>query len=164
MIVYEDGRQLALSQMVVAWPPDPRNLPFPLPLPPVVCWRDFHSVANQAGHVVEAHPDEPPSRELLGRGLVSQAEFDEVEAREAVAAARVQSATAEVENARSRLHAARIEYDKTFIRAPFAGAVLRKEAEVGEMVDRDAGILQLRSTSARSPDLDVLTSASQAES
>jgi RND family efflux transporter MFP subunit len=74
------------------------------------------------------------SRELLGRGLVSQAEFDEVEAREAVAGARVQSATAEVENARSRLHAARIEYDKTFIRAPFAGAVLRKEAEVGEIV------------------------------
>ena len=74
------------------------------------------------------------SRELLGRGLVSQAEFDEVEAREEVARARVSSAAAEVENARSRLRAARIEYDKTFIRAPFAGAVLRKEAEVGEIV------------------------------
>jgi HlyD family secretion protein len=65
---------------------------------------------------------------------VSQAEFDEVEAREEVARARVQSAAAEVENARSRLRSARIEYDKTFIRAPFAGAVLRKEAEVGEIV------------------------------
>ena len=88
------------------------------------------------------------SRELLGRGLVSQAEFDEVEAREAVAAARVQSATAEVENARSRLHAARIEYDKTFIRAPFAGAVLRKDAEVGEIVSpsrRAAGSRAARS-------------------
>jgi RND family efflux transporter MFP subunit len=74
------------------------------------------------------------SRELLERGLVSQAEFDEVEAREEVARARVQSAAAEVENARSRLRSARIEYDKTFIRAPFAGAVLRKEAEVGEIV------------------------------
>ena len=74
------------------------------------------------------------SRELLGRGLVSQAEFDEVEAREEVARARVQSAAADVENSRSRLRAARIEYDKTFIRAPFAGAVLRKEAEVGEIV------------------------------
>lgn len=74
------------------------------------------------------------SRELLGRGLVSQAEFDEVEAREEVARARVQSAAADIENSRSRLRAARIEYDKTFIRAPFAGAVLRKEAEVGEIV------------------------------
>ena len=74
------------------------------------------------------------SRELLGRGLVSQAEFDQIEAREEVGRARVQSAAAEVENARSRLRAARIEYDKTFIRAPFAGAVLRKEAEVGEIV------------------------------
>lgn len=74
------------------------------------------------------------SRELLSRGLVSQAQFDEVEAREEVARARVSSAAAEVENARSRLRAARIEVEKTFIRAPFAGAVLRKEAEVGEIV------------------------------
>jgi RND family efflux transporter MFP subunit len=74
------------------------------------------------------------SRELLERGLVSRAEFDEIEAREEVARARVASAAAEVENARSRLRAARIDLDKTFIRAPFAGAVLRKEAEVGEIV------------------------------
>jgi hypothetical protein len=65
LIVYDDGRQLALAQAGIAWPPDPRNLPVPLALPPVVCWRDFHNVANQAGHVVEAHPDEPPSREVL---------------------------------------------------------------------------------------------------
>jgi HlyD family secretion protein len=63
------------------------------------------------------------AKELLTRALVSQA-----------AKARVTSAVAEVESARSRMNAARIEYDKTFIRAPFAGAVLRKEAEVGEIV------------------------------
>ncbi len=73
-------------------------------------------------------------RELLSRGLVSQAEFDQVEARDAVARARVESAAAAIESARAGLLAANIAYEKTFIRAPFAGAVLRKEAEVGEIV------------------------------
>jgi len=74
------------------------------------------------------------AKELLTRALVSQADYDAVEAQDLVAKARVTSAGAEVESARSRMNAARIEYDKTFIRAPFAGAVLRKEAEVGEIV------------------------------
>ena len=74
------------------------------------------------------------TKELLARSLVSQADYDAIEAQDAVANARVTSAKAEVESARSRMNAARIEYDKTFIRAPFAGAVLRKEAEVGEIV------------------------------
>ena len=74
------------------------------------------------------------TKELLGRALVSQADYDAVEAQDGVAKARVTSASAEVESARSRLDAAKIEYEKTFIRAPFAGAVLRKEAEVGEIV------------------------------
>ncbi len=73
-------------------------------------------------------------KELLARGLVSQSEFDAVEARDAVSRARVESASAAIENARAGLSAANIAYEKTFIRAPFAGAVLRKEAEVGEIV------------------------------
>ena len=74
------------------------------------------------------------AEELSRRGLVSQAELDAAEARGDVAEARVQSAAAEVENATARLEAARVNYEKTFIRAPFSGAVLRKEAEVGEIV------------------------------
>jgi RND family efflux transporter MFP subunit len=73
-------------------------------------------------------------RELLAQGLVSQAEFDQIEARDAVARARVESAAAAVQSARAGLEQAKIAYEKTFIRAPFAGAVLRKEAEVGEIV------------------------------
>jgi RND family efflux transporter MFP subunit len=71
---------------------------------------------------------------LLAKGLVSQSDFDEADARAKVAAARVESAGASVENARARLSAAEVEYARTFIRAPFSGAVLRKEAEVGEIV------------------------------
>jgi RND family efflux transporter MFP subunit len=73
-------------------------------------------------------------QELLARGLVSQAEFDQAEARDAVSRARVESAAAAARSARAGLDQAKIAYEKTFIRAPFAGAVLRKEAEVGEIV------------------------------
>jgi len=71
---------------------------------------------------------------LLARGLVSQSEYDEAEARAKVASARVESAVASVANAQARLSAAQVDYARTFIRAPFSGAVLRKEAEVGEIV------------------------------
>jgi RND family efflux transporter MFP subunit len=92
----------------------------------------FSTEAKAAAH--EAGLDRGRRSELLRRGLASQADFDAAEARAAVAEARVESAAAEVTNARARLDAAQISFDRTFIRAPFAGAVLRKEAEVGEIV------------------------------
>jgi len=74
------------------------------------------------------------SQELHTRGLVSQAELDRAVAADDAAAARVKSAAAEVANARARVRSAQVEYDRTFVRAPFSGAVLRKEADVGEIV------------------------------
>lgn len=71
---------------------------------------------------------------LLAKGLVSQSDYDQADARAKVAAARVESAAASVQNARARLSAAQVDLARTFIRAPFSGAVLRKEAEVGEIV------------------------------
>ncbi|MGH7681095.1 MAG: efflux RND transporter periplasmic adaptor subunit [Candidatus Eiseniibacteriota bacterium] len=73
-------------------------------------------------------------KQLLAQGLVSQAEYDQAEAKDGVARARVESSAAAIQNATAGLSAAQIAYDKTFIRAPFSGAVLRKEAEVGEIV------------------------------
>jgi len=71
---------------------------------------------------------------LLAKGLVSQSDYEEADARAKVADARVESAAASVANARARLSAAQVDLARTFIRAPFSGAVLRKEAEVGEIV------------------------------
>jgi len=64
LLVLGDGRQLALAAAGIAFPPDPRNVGA-LPLPPVVCWRDFENVVGRVEHVLAAHPDEPPGRELL---------------------------------------------------------------------------------------------------
>lgn len=65
VFAFEDGRQIALSSSGIAWPPDQRNLPRPMALPPVVCWRDFANVSAQVQHVIEQHRDTPPSREVL---------------------------------------------------------------------------------------------------
>jgi len=74
------------------------------------------------------------AEQLHAKGLVSQAELDQAVATDDVAVARVKSAAADVANARAKVSSAQVEYDRTFVRAPFAGAVLRKEADVGEIV------------------------------
>jgi hypothetical protein len=65
VVVFEDGRQIALAPSGIAWPPDQRNLPQPMALPPVVCWRDFANVSGQVKHVIDAHRDTPPTKEVL---------------------------------------------------------------------------------------------------
>lgn len=90
--------------------------------------------AEAAASAHESALEQSRAEQLHAKGLVSQAELDQAEASDKVARARVASAEADVKNARARVQAAHVEYGKTFIRAPFAGAVLRKEAEVGEIV------------------------------
>jgi len=74
------------------------------------------------------------SAELLARGLVSQSDLDAADAKAKVDRARVERTAADIQSAESNVHVAEVGLEKTYIRAPFAGAVLRKEAEVGEIV------------------------------
>ncbi len=74
------------------------------------------------------------SADMKERGLISASEFESSDARAKVDRARVARTAAEIESAEARLRVAEVDLEKTFIRAPFAGAVLRKEAEVGEIV------------------------------
>ncbi len=53
--------------------------------------------------------------------------------------ARTNSARARVDAAKAALRFAEANYENTFIRAPFTGTVLRKEAEVGEVVAPSVG-------------------------
>lgn len=59
--------------------------------------------------------------------------------RAAQAAARANSASARVAAAQAALRFAEANLENTFIRAPFTGTVLRKEAEVGEVVAPSVG-------------------------
>lgn len=71
--------------------------------------------------------------------LVSQQDVDAAETRAATANARAKSAAADVDAAEAALKYAHVNLDNTEIRAPFTGTVLRKEAEVGEVVAPSVG-------------------------
>lgn len=71
---------------------------------------------------------------LLQSGLVPQAEFDTVEARYHRAKAGIASAEATIRAAEAAVQAAQVDIENTYIRAPFDGTVLAKNAEVGEVV------------------------------
>ncbi len=71
--------------------------------------------------------------------LVSQQEVEAAESRAAQADARSRAAAARVDEAAAGLRYAQANLENTFIRAPFTGTVLRKEAEVGEVVAPSVG-------------------------
>ena len=72
--------------------------------------------------------------------LVSQQDLDAVEGRARQAAARLEAADARLKAARGELgDSRRRNLENTVIRAPFTGTVLRKDAEVGEVVAPSVG-------------------------
>lgn len=73
-------------------------------------------------------------KSLVEEGLVPRADFDAAEARYRGAKAASASAASGVRAAEAAVRAAEVEVENTFIRAPFDGTVLTKNAEVGEVV------------------------------
>jgi RND family efflux transporter MFP subunit len=71
--------------------------------------------------------------------LVSQQEVETADSRARQGAARVHAQEARVDASIAGLQFARANLDNTVIRAPFTGTVLRKEAEVGEVVAPSVG-------------------------
>ncbi|MBL0170410.1 MAG: efflux RND transporter periplasmic adaptor subunit [Gemmatimonadaceae bacterium] len=71
--------------------------------------------------------------------LVSAQELDAANSRASQAEARVNASAARKRAAEAGLHLALANNDNTIIRAPFTGTVLRKDAEVGEVVAPSVG-------------------------
>lgn len=74
------------------------------------------------------------AKELLARNLESASAIENLNAQLDGASARVGVQQAQVRAAQAALAFARANLDNTYIRAPFDGTVLRKDAEVGEVV------------------------------
>lgn len=74
------------------------------------------------------------AKELLARNLESASAIENLNAQLDGASARVGVQQAQVRSAQAALAFARANLDNTYIRAPFDGTVLRKDAEVGEVV------------------------------
>jgi len=71
--------------------------------------------------------------------LVSSQEVDVAETKAVTATARMRAAAADTNAAGEALRFAHVSLDNTLVRAPFTGTVLRKEAEVGEVVAPSVG-------------------------
>lgn len=71
--------------------------------------------------------------------LLSSQDYEAATSRAAQADARYNAATARKESAEAALQLAEATNDNTIIRAPFTGTVLRKDAEVGEVVAPSVG-------------------------
>lgn len=74
------------------------------------------------------------TKDLQERGLAPDQELEQLEAQLATAEARVLRVLAEADAAEAAVGVARANLENTYIRAPFSGTVLRKDAEVGEVV------------------------------
>ncbi len=74
------------------------------------------------------------SRDLVSRNMEAAANAEALQAQLQGATARVGVQRAQVRSATAAIAYARANLDNTYIRAPFDGTVLRKDAEVGEVV------------------------------
>ncbi len=86
------------------------------------------AVAKEAGLAFER------AQGLLTQQLIAQSDFDQAEAQQATALAQVKAAEAAHATARANADLAAVQVENTYIRAPFDGTVLTKDADVGEVV------------------------------
>ena len=114
------------------------------------------ALANARPEVREATLHYRRTKALSEQGLVTLEELDVAEARLRRSRAAVRSSRSAVNLAQAEIQAVQIEVDNTMIRAPFDGTVLKKLAEVGEMVAPMAGASNSRGSVATIADLRTL--------
>ncbi len=114
------------------------------------------ALANAQPELREATLHYRRTKALSDKGLVTLEELDVAEARIRRSRAAVRSSRSAVNLAQAEIQAVQIEVDNTFIRAPFDGTVMKKLAEVGEMVAPMAGAANSRGSVATIADLRTL--------
>jgi RND family efflux transporter MFP subunit len=95
--------------------------------------------ARAARDVAAREAERLRSMRAQSPGIVAEEEYDAAVSRAAQAAARAQAAEARIQSAVANRSFARANLENTIIRAPFTGTVLRKDAEVGEVVAPSVG-------------------------
>ena len=97
------------------------------------------SEARAARDVAASEAERLRSMRAQSPGIVAEQDYDAAASRETQAAARAQAAEARIQSAVANRSFARANLENTVIRAPFTGTVLRKDAEVGEVVAPSVG-------------------------
>jgi RND family efflux transporter MFP subunit len=94
--------------------------------------------------------------DLLKKSVIAQSEMDSADARQRKAAAALEVARADVQLAKARIEKAQVDFDFTLIKAPFAGTVLTKDADVGEIVAPFGSSTNARAALVTIADMDSL--------
>jgi RND family efflux transporter MFP subunit len=92
---------------------------------------DRDQLGREARRTAQIHSESPE--------LISAQDAEAARSKADQAAARASAAQARVEAAAAALRVAEATLENTYVRAPFTGTVLRKEAEVGEVVAPSVG-------------------------
>ena len=95
-------------------------------------------------------------KELLAKGVIAQATYDAVRARYEKAVAGVKAAEATVKANLAAVESADIALEYTNIRAPFAGVVLTKNADIGDIVTPIGAAANAKSAVVTIADMDSL--------
>ena len=114
------------------------------------------ALANARPELREATLHYRREKVLSNKGLITLEELDVAEARLRRSRAAVRSSRSAVNLAEAEIQAVQIEVDNTMIRAPFDGTVMKKLAEIGEMVAPMAGASNSRGSVATIADLRTL--------
>lgn len=113
-------------------------------------------VEQARAEVYDAEVHHRRLKELLAKKTISQSDFDAVDARRLKAKAAELAAVRNVEVARANLRQAQATLDYTYIRAPFDGIVLTKDADVGEVVAPFGSAASAKAAVATLADMETL--------
>jgi RND family efflux transporter MFP subunit len=91
-------------------------------------------VAQARAQLEQAQADARRQDELVAKGMVTRQAAEQARTAVAAAAATLDARNREVEAARAQESQAKVNFDYTVIRAPFAGVITEKAAQVGEIV------------------------------
>lgn len=91
-------------------------------------------VANVQAQLTEAEANAQRLLSLVDQQLVSRAQYDQAVAQRDSLRAQLASTQRQVDVASDQLHIADLGVDNTIVRAPFAGVVIAKAAQPGEIV------------------------------
>ncbi|HKO87818.1 MAG TPA: efflux RND transporter periplasmic adaptor subunit [Burkholderiales bacterium] len=96
------------------------------------------------------------SKDLVAKRYISEAAHDTAKARYDKARAALKSQQASLSVAQANLKAAEVDFDQTLIRAPFAGVVLTKNANVGDNITPFSNALDTKGAVITMADMNTL--------
>jgi RND family efflux transporter MFP subunit len=131
-ILVEEGMEVQKDQVLAKL--DPVNLRTVLTMSERELEASRRNLAEIEVRLAEAQRNLVRNEALVQQQLISQTALDASKAEANALAARLEASKAQVKVAESGLQMRRIDYDDLQVRAPFAGVVISKDAQPGEIV------------------------------